>query len=65
MPEGLLTPTEAAAYLRVASKTLANWRVQGGGPVYVKYGRVVRYRQADLEAWVQAQRRAHTSTPSA
>lgn len=60
----LLTPADAAAYLRLAVQTLAHWRVQGQGPPYLKCGRLIRYRQADLEAWTQAQTRAHTSAPS-
>jgi Helix-turn-helix domain len=46
----VLTPTEAAALLRRAPATLANWRAAGTGPAYVKVGRLVRYRQSDLES---------------
>jgi hypothetical protein len=56
-----LTPSEAAAFLAVNPKTLANWRVSGKGPDFLKYGRrMVRYRLADLVAWRDA--RIHTST---
>ena len=49
----LLTRTEAAEYLGVRAQTLATWHVTGRYhlPV-VKVGRSVRYRLADLEAWL-------------
>jgi excisionase family DNA binding protein len=51
----LLTRTEAAEYLGVKPQTLAVWQVTGryNLPV-VKVGRSVRYRVADLEAWLAA-----------
>jgi hypothetical protein len=36
-------------------------RLTGLGPAYVKAGRRVLYRQADLEKWVVSQVRASTS----
>lgn len=50
----LLTPAEAAAYLRRAAKTLRNWRSEGTGPTYTGHGHGVRYRQSDLDAWLKA-----------
>jgi excisionase family DNA binding protein len=50
----LLTQKESAALLRLSERTLERLRLQGGGPVYVKAGRLVRYREADLEAWIAA-----------
>lgn len=51
-PQTLLTSTEAAAFLQVAEKTLAKWRVRGTGPAYRRLGhRTVRYLLADLIAW--------------
>jgi hypothetical protein len=35
--------------------TLANWRTQGRGPVYVRIGSKVRYPIAQLEQWEEAQ----------
>lgn len=58
--DDLLSPAEAGALLHVSPKTLAQWRVRGGGPEYVKAGRSVSYRRADLLEWQFAQRRAHT-----
>lgn len=51
----LLDENEAAASLSVAVQTLRNWRWKGEGPRYVKVGsRLVRYRRADLAAFVEA-----------
>jgi excisionase family DNA binding protein len=49
----LLTQSEAARVLRLSERTLERLRLQGGGPRYVKANRSVRYREADLEAWIE------------
>jgi excisionase family DNA binding protein len=49
----LLTQSEAAKMLRLSERTLERLRLQGGGPRYVKANRSVRYREADLEAWIE------------
>jgi len=54
MPE-LLTIDEAASYLRVPGDTLYKWRTQGSGPRAAKIGKHLRYRQAELERWVEEQ----------
>jgi predicted DNA-binding transcriptional regulator AlpA len=48
----LLTQREAAAFLRLSERTLERWRLTGDGPRWVKAGRRVLYRAADLEAWI-------------
>ncbi len=58
----LYTPDEAADILRTKARTLERWRHTGGGPVFLKIGRRVVYRQDDLEQWLAQQRREHTST---
>jgi predicted DNA-binding transcriptional regulator AlpA len=51
----LMTSAEAAARVGATVQTLAKWRHLGHGPAYVKASRrFVRYRQADLDAWVAA-----------
>jgi excisionase family DNA binding protein len=57
----LLTQPEAARLLRLSERTLERLRVAGGGPLYVKAGRAVRYREADLEAWIAARVVSSTS----
>lgn len=55
LPTKWITPEAAAAYLGGLSKlTLAGWRTKGRGPVYHKAGGLVRYLQADLDAWMEA-----------
>ena len=61
MTEPLLTTSEAATYLGTSPRTLEDWRLRGGGPMYRKVGRrLVRYRAADLEAFVENGARVNT-----
>lgn len=48
----LLTLEEVAGYLQVPVKTLYDWRHRGRGPTGLRVGRYVRYRQADVDAWL-------------
>jgi excisionase family DNA binding protein len=57
----LRTQREAAEVLRLSERTLERMRLTGLGPAYVKAGRRVLYRQADLETWIAAQLRVSTS----
>ena len=57
----LLTQSDAAKLLRLSERTLERLRLQGGGPLYVKAGRAVRYRETDLEAWIAARVVSSTS----
>jgi len=52
---GLLNRREAAAYLKVSPHTLANWKSQGRGPRALKVHSLIRYRQAELDAWLEAE----------
>lgn len=56
----LLTPKEAADFLRITPRCLANWRVAGKGPRYCKLGGI-RYRLQDLMDFVEAGVRNSTS----
>lgn len=60
-PDELLRDRHAAAVLNVSPKTLANWRVSGTGPRFIKSGRLVTYRYADLQAFIAAGSRSSTS----
>lgn len=52
MTPDYLTPTETARQLGLKSPgTLANWRVKGKGPRWVKHGRNVLYPVAAIEAY--------------
>ena len=57
-----LTPKEAAERLRTSVGTLANWRVTGTGPRFIKLGRKVLYPVAELEAFEQRQLRSNTAS---
>lgn len=52
----LMTSKEVAAYLRVSEGMLYDYRAMGVGPNYIKIGKVVRYRQCDVDAWLAKQR---------
>jgi excisionase family DNA binding protein len=48
----LLNMEDLSALLGIPLGTIRNWRVSGYGPPGFKVGRHVRYRQADVEAWL-------------
>jgi Helix-turn-helix domain len=50
----LLTPKEAAGFLRLSESFLAKARMRGDGPRYRKLSRSVRYLKADLLLWLKA-----------
>lgn len=52
----LLTRAEAAEYLTVKETWLRDNAGKPGYPPMVKLGHFVRYRQADLEAWLRLNR---------
>jgi predicted DNA-binding transcriptional regulator AlpA len=52
--ETLLTPKEAARFLRLSESFLAKARMRGDGPRYRKLSRAVRYSMSDLLAWLKA-----------
>ena len=49
-----LTSRETAERLKITPDALRMWRARGKGPAYLRDGRWVRYRVADVEAWEQA-----------
>jgi predicted DNA-binding transcriptional regulator AlpA len=57
----LLTTREAAAALRISASSLHKWRVSGHGPRFVYIGHRVRYRVADIAAYIAEQTRTSTS----
>jgi excisionase family DNA binding protein len=60
----LLTQSETATLLRLSERTLERLRLRGGGPLFVKAGRSVRYRESDLEEWITARVVSNTSERS-
>jgi hypothetical protein len=55
--EPLLNEREAAAFLKLALGTLRNWRSQGRGPEFSKFGISVRYDPQKLRDYVEARSR--------
>jgi hypothetical protein len=58
-----LDTRQAAGHLGISPNSLACWRSRREGPAFVKIGAKVRYRLADLEAWVDGRRRDPSSRP--
>ncbi len=50
-----------AKRLGTSERTLERLRATGTGPKFVRVGRLVRYREADLETWLAAQTVQSTS----
>jgi excisionase family DNA binding protein len=59
----LLDEKAAAEFLDIAPGTLSVWRSTGRYRIpFVKVGRRVRYRRADLEAWLASRTRTNGAT---
>jgi len=59
----LLDEKQAASLLSVSPGTLSVWRSTGRYRLpYLKVGRLVRYRRADLQAWLDARVRETGTT---
>jgi excisionase family DNA binding protein len=58
--EELLRTEEAAQSLDLKPTTLEAWRCRGGGPPFLKLGKAVRYRRADLENFMESRLRMNT-----
>ena len=57
----LLTPKEAASFLRLSESFLAKARMRGDGPRYRKLSRAVRYLKSDLTDWLKVCAKTSTS----
>ncbi len=57
----LLNENEIARQFGLPEKRLQALRCRGGGPKFIKVGRSVRYRAADVEAWLEANTKTSTS----
>jgi excisionase family DNA binding protein len=51
----LITVQALADYLGVPVSTLDQWRYRREGPPGFKVGRHLRYRQSDVEDWIEQQ----------
>lgn len=60
---GVLTPEQAAAYIGIQPSTLAVWRSTGRYKIiFLKIGSRIRYRQSDLDAWLESRTRTNGAT---
>ncbi|WP_315701859.1 MULTISPECIES: helix-turn-helix domain-containing protein [unclassified Bradyrhizobium] len=50
-PDSACTEMQAATFLGVSVRTLQGWRSRGGGPAFVRCGRLVRYQRRALIAF--------------
>lgn len=57
----LLTPVEAAEYLRVSLSWLAKARMRGDGPPCARFGRSIRYPEHELISYTRSRLRLSTS----
>ena len=60
----MFTIKTAAAYLGCSAAYLEKLRVVGGGPEYIKFGKIVRYEREGLDRWIASRRRRTTSDRS-
>jgi len=61
---GPVDTTAAASRIGLSKSTLEKLRVYGGGPAYLKLGRLVRYRVEDLDSWLKDRIVSSTSEQS-
>lgn len=62
--DGLLTVRDLAAWLGVAEASIYGWRYRGEGPPAVKVFGRVRFRRADVDAWLTEQSRDEPRQPT-
>ena len=53
---GLINERQAAQRLGLAVQTLRNWRSQGRGPEYIRFGRAIRYNPQALQNFEEVSR---------
>ena len=52
MASPLIDERQLCVDLGISSVTATKWRANAEGPPFIKVGRLVRYRRADVEAWL-------------
>ena len=63
--EELLKQEQIAAELGKSIAWCERARWNNSGPAFIKIGRSVRYRRADLNAWLESQRRTWSRSEAA
>lgn len=64
MTSSLMTADDLSAQTGIPERTLAQWRYQKRGPTYLKLEGHVRYRRADVDAWLKANTQVTASSRS-
>lgn len=54
------TADQAAEFLGRSPDTLRTWRHKGGGPVFAKAGKEVKYFRSDVIEWLRGNRYSRT-----
>jgi len=49
----LMSTSEVATYLNVSIDTIRRWRYIRRGPAFLRIGKVCRYRQSQVDAWIE------------
>lgn len=57
----LITTAELAEYLSYKITAIEAMRRRGDGPRFIKTGRYVRYREADIQLWLDERSRLSTT----
>ena len=60
----LLDTTQLCELLGIGHKAVEKWRLHGKGPRFIKVGKLVRYDEADVFAWIEERKRGNTSQSS-
>ena len=55
MTDALLTPEELSGWLKIPIRTIYGWRYRGASPRAIVVGRHLRYRQREVEEWLDGQ----------
>jgi len=64
--QALLTPEQVSMRLGITPETLQAWRTCNRYDLpYVKVGRLIRYRNVDIERFIARRTKSHTGSPYA
>ena len=48
----ILKPKQLSKHIKTPERTPERWRSTGEGPPFLRLGRMVAYREADVERWL-------------
>ena len=49
--EKLYSSEELGERYGISKRAIEGWRYRGDGPLWIKPGREIKYRECDIEAW--------------